>query len=45
MILVEWHETHKLDGIRRAHAQRGVGQNSGGGRHKTTEKQTQDHSM
>ena len=28
---VEWHETHKLDRIRRAHAQRGVGQNSGGG--------------
>ena len=27
---VEWHETHKLDRIRRAHAQRGVGQNSGG---------------
>ena len=28
---VQWHETHKLDQIRRSHAQRGVGQNSGGG--------------
>ena len=27
---VEWHETHKLDRIRRAHAQTGVGLNSGG---------------
>ena len=27
---VELHETHKLDRIKRAHAQRGVGQNSGG---------------
>ena len=27
---VESHETHKLDCIRRAHAQRGVSQNSGG---------------
>ena len=28
---VERHETYKLDRIRRAHAQRGVRQNSGGG--------------
>ena len=28
---VEWHETHKLDRIRRVDVQRGVGQNSGGG--------------
>ena len=27
---VEWHETHKLDRIRRAHAQRGVSQTSRG---------------
>ena len=27
---VEWHETHKFNHIRRAHAQRGVSQNSGG---------------
>ena len=32
---VEWHETHKLDRIRRVHAQRGVGQNSGGGTKQT----------
>ena len=32
---VEWHETHKLDRIRRVHAQMGVGQNSGGGTKQT----------
>ena len=26
---MEWHETHKLDQMRRAHVQSGIGQNSG----------------